>query len=377
MAMTLAHQKIKDKMPDKPFRILSIDGGGIRGVFPAMLLANFEAELKSKGVANWQAYQNFDLICGTSTGGIMSIALSLGIPAQEIYDLYLQNAKLIFGGKKHWSKQLFVSGHDRNALEQLVREKFKEIKNGKEDPRLEACKTPVMVTIYDLLEGRPSVLKSKYHPAFVRDYHIPAYQAALATSAAPTYFDPYSGNYTDLKGIEQPFQNKIDGGVFANNPTLNGIVEAQKAFEVELKDLAVLSLGTGHQKFSDAGIKTNKGLLKLLGIKKETSIRKKFGIWYWMMADKKKRLIDIFMQGQTQQVQNLISLLKNGIDRREPDNFTYLRIDTQLNDNCKIEMDETDKDKIRKLAEKATIEFQNNATNIINNFGNGNRKNDY
>ncbi len=353
----------------KPFKILSIDGGGIRGVFPAMLLANYEAELKSKGIKNWQVYQNFHLICGTSTGGIMAIALSLGIPAQEIYDLYLQNAGLIFGGKKHWSRQLFVSGHSRNALEQLVRDKFKEVKENSEDPRLADCKTPVMVTIYDLLEGRPSVLKSKYHPAFVRDYHIPAYQAAMATSAAPTYFDPYSGNYTDLKGIEQPFQNKIDGGVFANNPTLNGIVEAQKAFDVKLENLAILSLGTGHQKFNDAGIKTNRGILKFLGIKKKTSIRSKFGIWYWMMADGKKRMIEIFMQGQTQQVQNLISLLKNGIDRREPDNFTYIRIDTQLDESCKIEMDETDKVKIKKLAEKATIEFQNNATGILNNFG--------
>lgn len=55
------------------FKILSIDGGGIRGIFPAMFLANFESELKAKGVQNWQVYQNFDLICGTSTGGIIVI----------------------------------------------------------------------------------------------------------------------------------------------------------------------------------------------------------------------------------------------------------------------------------------------------------------
>jgi len=364
-------------MATEPFKILSIDGGGIRGVFPAMVLANLEAELKAKGVENWHIYQNFDLICGTSTGGIIAIGLGLGIPAKEIYELYLQNAHTIFGGKRHWSRQLFVSGHERNSLERLIRDKFKEVKND-EDPRLLDCKTGVAVPIYDLLEGRPSVLKSKYHEAFVRDYHIPAYQAALATSAAPTYFDPYSSSYIDLKGIEQPFQNKIDGGVFANNPTLNGIIEAQKAFNVELKDIAVLSLGTGHQKFCDAGIKTNNGVinkvLQLLSIQKKTKLRSKFGIWYWMMADDKKRLIDLFMQGQSQQVQNLISLMKNGIDRREPDNFTYIRIDTQLDDSCKIEMDETDKVKIHKLAEKATIEFQNNATIIIKNFGSGKRR---
>ena len=349
----------------EPFKILSIDGGGIRGVFPAMILANLEAELKAKGVEKWQVYQNFELICGTSTGGIMAIALALGIPAIEIYELYLDNAKVIFGNKKGFLKRFKYSAHKRDELERLIKEKYQEYHDGEDgkDPRLKHCKTHVAIPIYDLMEGRPSVLKSKYHEAFVRDYHIPAYQAALATSAAPTYFDPYSSTYIDLNGLEKPFQNKIDGGVFANNPTLNGIVEAQKAFNLELKDISVLSIGTGHQKFCDAGID------------KKKNHRVKYGLHYWMLEGGKKRLIDLFMQGQSQQVQNLISLMKNGIDRREPDNFEYIRIDTQLDDTCNIEMDETDKEKIKKLAEKANIEFQNNATFIIRNFGTGKRLN--
>ncbi|MBI3520514.1 MAG: patatin-like phospholipase family protein [Bacteroidetes bacterium] len=350
-------------MENKPFKILSIDGGGIRGVFPAMVLANYEAELKAKGVEKWQVYQNFDLICGTSTGGIMAVALALGIPAKEIYELYLNNADKIFGSKKGFLKRIKYSAHQRDELETLIRNKYKSYHNGEdgEDPRLKHCKTHVAIPIYDLMEGRPSVLKSKYHDAFVRDYHIPAYQAALATSAAPTYFDPYSDKYIDLNGLEKPFQNKVDGGVFANNPTLNGIIEAQKAFNLQLKDISVLSIGTGHQRFCDAGID------------KKKNHRVKYGIRYWMLEDGKKRLIDLFMQGQTQQVQNLISILKNGIDKREPDNFEYIRIDTQLDESCNIEMDETDKKKLEKLAEKANIEFQNNATQIINLFGDGNR----
>ncbi|KAF0200856.1 MAG: hypothetical protein FD170_3137 [Bacteroidetes bacterium] len=348
---------------ENKFKILSIDGGGIRGVFPAMLLANYEAELKSKGVEKWQVYQNFDLICGTSTGGIMAIALALGVPAKEIYELYLENADVIFGNKKGFLKRFRYAAHKRDALEKLIKGKYQAYHNGEdgEDPRLKHCKTHVAIPIYDLMEGRPSVLKSKYHPAFVRDFHIPAYQAALATSAAPTYFDPYSASYTDLNGLEKPFQNKVDGGVFANNPTLNGIIEAQKAFNINLKDIAVLSIGTGHQRFCDAGIDKRK------------KHRVKYGIHYWMMEDGKKRLIDVFMQGQSQQTQNLISLMKNGIDRREPDNFTYMRIETLLDDSCNIEMDETDKAKLEKLAEKANIEFQNNATNIIKGFGTGSR----
>jgi hypothetical protein len=173
--------------------------------------------------------------------------------------------------------------------------------------------------------------------------------AAMATSAAPTFFNPYSSSYTDLNGIETPFNNKVDGGVMANNPALLGIIEAQAAFYQPLSNIRVLSLGTGHQKFTD-------------GKKREN-----WGLWYWMRQDKKTRLMDLFMQGQSQQVQNLISLLQNGIDgeKRENPNFIYHRIDTELDDTLKVELDETDSDKLKKLAEKANREFQNHATSII------------
>ena len=72
-------------MDNNKFRILSIDGGGIRGIFPITVLENIEKRLKDAGRDKWQIYQNFDLICGTSTGGIITIALSLGIPANEIH----------------------------------------------------------------------------------------------------------------------------------------------------------------------------------------------------------------------------------------------------------------------------------------------------
>lgn len=350
---------------DKKFKILSIDGGGIRGIFPIVFLANIEAERKAQGLEDWQTYKHFDLICGTSTGGIIALGLALGIPAQEIADLYLRNADLIFSKKKPLIRQLFRSAYSRANLESLIQQKFREA-NGGVDPRLIDCKTNVCIPIYDLMEGRPSVLKSKYHPAFVRDYHIPAYQAAIATSAAPTYFDPYSSSYIDLNGVERPFQNKVDGGVFANNPTLNGIVEVQKAFDKNLEDLAVLSLGTGHQKFCDAGIGERWSLLKrVLNLRlRQPTCRVDYGFFYWIVKGRRKRLIELFMQGQTQQVQNLISLLNVGIDRREQPKFVYHRIDTELDETCNIDMDETNIVKLSKLSEKASIAYQNNATVI-------------
>jgi patatin-like phospholipase/acyl hydrolase len=339
-------------MENKPFKILSIDGGGIRGVFPAMFLANLEAKLKADGNPKWQIYQNFDLICGTSTGGIIAIALALGIPAQEIYELYLNNASKIFGNKRGKLSQLFYSAHDRSELEALIREKFQKVKHG-DDPRLKDCKTNICIPIFDLLEGKPSVLKKDHHPNFTRDYHIPAYKAALATSAAPVYFDPYSSEYTDLNGLVKPFKNKVDGGVFANNPTLIGIIEAQVALYVKTEDMRVLSIGTGYQKFSDG------------------AQRKKWGITYWINTNR-KRLIDLFMQAQSQQVEHLVQLLQNGIDKekKESPNFIYDRINVELDSTLCVEMDETNPEKLKALAQKASYQFHDHATTIIRRYCN-------
>jgi len=137
--------------------------------------------------------------------------------------------------------------------------------------------------------------------------------------------------------------------VFANNPTLSAIIEAQKAFEVGLSELQVLSIGTGHQKFNDA------------------CTRSKWGILYWINP-RRKRIIDLFMQGQSQQVQNLISLLQKGIDKQEGENFLYTRIDTELDETCRIELDETSSIKLDKLAEKAQKAFQDRGNAVLNHF---------
>lgn len=364
--------KQQENMSNQKFKILSIDGGGIRGIFPAMFLAQYEAKLKAEGKANWQVYQNFDLICGTSTGGIMAIALSLGIPAKEIYELYYNNAHKIFGNGRGFFKSLIKAKHEREELEKMIRKIFADANNGT-DPRLFDCKKPTLVTIYDLQEGCPRILKSKYHDKFITDYHIPAYQAALATGAAPTFFNPYSSYYTDMEDIEKPFHNKVDGGVFCNNPTLTAIIEAQKAFNKDLGDLNVLSLGTGYQKFCDTGIIKSgiiKKALNYIGLIDKDNKRKYYGIRYWMLSGGKKRLIELFMQGQSQQVQNIITLMQNGIDKQEAPNFIYHRIDTELDESCNIELDETEKLKLDKLKEKATREFQLHGNTVIKHFSN-------
>ena len=149
-------------MSEKKFKVLSLDGGGIRGIFPAVILTEIEKDLRKKGSKNWQIYQNLDLIFGTSTGGILALALSLGIPAEEIKKLYFENAHSIFGNKKGFLKCINHSSHDRSSLKKLLEDVFKKYHNTS-IPKLKDCKIPVGVSIYDLSIGKPSVLKSLYH----------------------------------------------------------------------------------------------------------------------------------------------------------------------------------------------------------------------
>ena len=301
----------------KKFKILSIDGGGIKGVFPAHYLELIEVELQKRTDGKTKIYQHFDLITGTSTGGIIALALSLGIPTSEIHKLYLENAKNIFGKGKCFLSQIFNAKHKNKYLENLVKMKFQEHFEGR-NPRLIDAKTEVCIPIYDLNKGNLSVLKSKYHPNFIRDYHVPMYQVAMATAAAPTYFNSYSNSYTDLNGINKQFANKIDGGVMANNPTLVAFLEATKTFGKNVKDLEILSIGTGTKKFTD-------------GVN-----RKNWGLKYWV--GKNKRIFELFMQSQSQLVENYISLLYEGIDKTEKENhnFVYDRINIELTEDNHI-----------------------------------------
>jgi patatin-like phospholipase/acyl hydrolase len=331
----------------KKFKILSIDGGGIKGVFPAHFLELIESDLADRKDGKTKIYEHFDLITGTSTGGILALALALGIPVSEIHNLYKDNAKSIFGNGRGFFGSIFNSKHENTFLEKLIRSKFKEHFND-EDPRLKDAKTHICIPIYDLNAGKPSVLKSDYHPNFVRDYHIPMYQVAMATSAAPTYLPSFSDSYTDLKGVKKEFANKIDGGVMANNPTLVAFLEAIKAFGKDISELEILSIGTGNRTFKDGNIRRN------------------WGLKYWLFPPK-KRIFDLFMQSQSQLVENYVSLLYQGIDKteRENPNFVYDRINVDLTSENYIEMDESNKKRINNFSELAAIAHQSNSSRIM------------
>ena len=324
-------------MQDQPrLKILSIDGGGIKGVFPAKFLALLEEE-----IGEGQIHKHFDIITGTSTGGIIALALSLGVPAKKILELYKDNAQTIFGKKRYnIFKRAFYSN---KPLEDLLKNIFKEYHNKDEHPRIDNAKTKLLIPIYSLMDGSTQVLKTPHTSDLILDKHIPMYMAAMATSAAPTFFNSYSNTFKKIDSTTvESFTNKVDGGVYANNPSMIALIEAQTRLERELSEIDLLSLGTGQKIFSNAKKK------------------KRWQVFYWIW---KKRIIELFMQSQSQIVHNSISVLNNFNN-----DFNYHRIDLEFDDNFKVAMDEKNANKLEALAERATREYQKRCKDVLDTY---------
>lgn len=213
-------------------RILSIDGGGIRGLIPALVLAEIEART-GKAIAN-----SFDLIAGTSTGGILALGFSKdngnGKPqytASDLAGIYQSRGKEIFS-RSLWKGVSSVGGltdelYSHKGIENVLEEYFGD------DP-LGSGLTKTLITRYDIQNREPLFLKS-----WREEYRsVQMKHAARATSAAPTYFEPA------LVPIGGATKALVDGGVFINSPAVSAYAEARKIFSNE-DDFFVLSLGTG------------------------------------------------------------------------------------------------------------------------------------
>ena len=220
-------------------KILSIDGGGIKGVFPASFLASIEQQLDGR------IAEHFDLIVGTSTGGIIALGLGLGYSAQEILDFYKEKGPSIFP-KKTWFSfpgRVFGSKYQPAALKAALEEKFGERLLGESANRL-------VIPSLDLDTGMVYIHKTAHSERFARDYKERAVNVALSTSAAPTYFPAHrmpSGS---------PL---IDGGMWANNPTGLAVVEAVGVLGWDPASIRVLSLGCTSSPVQTGGNNLNKG----------------------------------------------------------------------------------------------------------------------
>jgi patatin-like phospholipase/acyl hydrolase len=197
-------------------RILAIDGGGIKGVFAASFLASIE-ETTGRNISDY-----FDLIVGTSTGGILALGLGTGFSATEYGGDIFEVQK--FG----WLKKWFVCQYNQCCLKTALEEKLgADLILGHSQKRL-------VVPAFNLDTGQVHVYKTSHHPRLEYDYKCKVVDIALATSAAPTYFQSFRAS----NGIPL-----IDGGVYANNPVGMAVVEAISVLNWHRDQLSVLSLG--------------------------------------------------------------------------------------------------------------------------------------
>lgn len=234
-------QQVANKSPRQLIRVLCIDGGGTRGIISARILQAFE-EKSGKPI-----HQLFDIIVGTSTGGILALALTMPNPekpqkamyqAKEMVQFYMNEGPKIFQ-RSIWRTLytgfgLWGGRYDRKNLDDALLAVFK-------DSRLSQALCPVGVLSYSVEKHRPRFWTSYIAKQEARKDHY-IRDAAGATSAAPTYFDPKVVITTPLKER----LTEVDGGIYANNPALAAIIALCYLYpNFQREDLVVVSVGTG------------------------------------------------------------------------------------------------------------------------------------
>ena len=213
-------------------RILSIDGGGILGTFPAAFLAGLEQHL-ARPIGCY-----FDLIAGTSTGGIIAIGLAMGLRARELLDLYEQRGPEVFGqsggrvanfllGTLRLGRWLILPKYDPARLYAVLVEVLG-------DRRIGDAKTRLLVPAWNPVARSVYIYKTAHHERLRTDYQSLAVDAAMATAAAPTYF---------RRHVSRSSAGLSDGGTWANNPTALAVVEGIATLGWPRDTLHVLSLG--------------------------------------------------------------------------------------------------------------------------------------
>lgn len=255
------------------FRILALDGGGLKGAFTASALDTWE-KLTGRRIID-----HFDLIAGTSTGGIIAIGLGLGLTAEQMLEFYRDCGPVIFPVTRFRSRVF-------RTLKHVVRPKYaqtvlhQELQNAfrvdGRQPRLKNSKCRLVIPSYYAAGGESHIFRTPHHPGVTGDAETEAADVALATASAPTFF-------TAAKIANMVAENSyFDGGVWANSPAMAAIVEATCFLGIPLERLEVLSVGTTDEPFtvqpqSRAGIigwlRKGKILDLLMNVQQESSLK--------------------------------------------------------------------------------------------------------
>lgn len=305
-------------------RILSIDGGGIRGIIPGQVLKHLEAKLE-KLRPGTRLVDHFDLIAGTSTGGILTCIYLCPEPggarprfsAEDAVNLYLENGAKIFDLSVLRRARTLGGLRDEKypaaPLEGLLRDYFGNL-------QLSQLLRPCLITAYDIKRRETKFFnqaRAQSNPGrdfFVRD-------VARATSAAPTFFE--CANITSMSEVSYPL---VDGGVFANNPALCAYAEVRKEGPTA-KDMLILSLGTGQ-----------------LNRPYDYAEAKDWGLANWAVP-----ILDIMMAGVAETIDFQLRQIFDAVAAPKQ----YLRLQAHL-DERNASLDGVEQENIRELAQIGT-----------------------
>lgn len=270
------------------FQILALSGGGYRGLFTSSIVAKLEEQAK-RPIGDC-----FDLITGTSIGGVIALGLGLGKSAESIRKMFLDHGEEIFtrGEPPRWYlakwKARWSQWRRPKYDGSVLREKIEEVVG--KNTRLGDARTRLLIPSVNMTKGSVQMFKTAHHPNFMNDCKLSAADVAMATAAAPLYFP--------MATIEN--SNFIDGGVVANAPDMCAVHEAVHFLNQKIEDISVLSIGTTTSKFS-----------------LPSSLGRNFGQKLWLKND---RLISTILSSQQQLVD---FMLKHQLGAR------YVRFDAQ------------------------------------------------
>lgn len=356
------------------YTILSIDGGGIRGIIPCKVLEYIENRLRDQTTQQGpQIADLFDLIAGTSTGGILGCGLTIkgedGRPkylAKELLKIYQgDSGKKIFsrptiGRITHFFRSLARSKFPSDNIEEVLVDFFG-------DSKLSESLTDLLITAYNTEEMKPFYFKSsdcRKDPG-VEDF--PIWEIARSTSAAPTYFPPrkvaYQGflnkmnkNYQLTKKQLQQL-SLVDGGVFANNPAMLAYIEARNIWREDYKGLSRMIAAS---KASDAPVKSRGMTPKVQQNNYEVPffvlslgtghVGKGYGyedVRTWGMVEWVLPIIEILMEGVSESVHYQMSHL---LPKYEDGTPRYVRLNIQL-DPEHAEMDDASDENTARLSD--------------------------
>ncbi|XP_040995740.1 patatin-like protein 2 [Juglans microcarpa x Juglans regia] len=323
--MDSKNEPLKSPAHGEVTTILSIDGGGIRGLIPGTILCFLESELQKLDGEDARIADYFDVIAGTSTGGLVTAMLTAPneknrplFAAKDIKEFYLNHCPKIFPQSRRWpifaaARKLIraLSGpkYDGKYLHNLVREKLGST-------RISQTLTNVVIPTFDLKRLQPTIFSSyevKKNPSL----NALLSDVCIATSAAPTYLPAYYFENKDQEGKVREF-HLTDGGVAANNPALLAIGEVTKAIQRESPDFfpgkptdygrfLVISLGTGTHKDEE---------------KYKAHDVAKWGILGWLTNGGSTPLIDVFCQASADMVDVHLSEVFQDLHSKK----SYLRI---------------------------------------------------